>query len=339
MKPFMSYPIIGLAVFLTGCASTGSGGGSSAVSSNNTDSLTKKNEVYIGQFAVTFVTRDSGSAKSQSPMIRHNGSDYAKSNLVAKLSGVPESTFQAIADKAYQDFVADLEAKGFTVGNANDLKQVPEWGDLDPMDTPYQPSSVMPGFLNKGSQDKITYKAEPTYLFGVQTQAGQITPLPYQLADLSESVGKPVFAVNYTVHFAYFDSDTDYTIDYNDVAINGIERKTTTLSASVTLGQGIQVTSGSIAQFLVGPVGTFSDNGYVQLTDAVIVGGAYGENEDTTSGAQKAANAFSSALGMFSGRSSSTTEISINANPDYYEFGALKALDEANNRIVEQLTP
>lgn len=336
MNPFIVYPVIGLTVLLTGCAATGSSSGND-VSTSNIKSLEDKNEVYIGQFAVTFVTKDKGSATSQSPMIRGGGSEYAQSVLVANLKGIPNSTFQAIADQAYRDFVADLEAKGYTVGDSNDLKKVSEWNELEPLATPYTPSGLS-NLMSTSSQETLTFAGGPTTLFATPQQPGQITPLPYQLADLSESVGKPVLAVNYAVHFAYFDSDTDYTVNYVEEVPQG-GGTSTTLSASVTLGQGIQVISGAVAQFLVGPTGTFSDNGYVQLTSPVIVGGAYGRNEDTTSGSQKAANALSSALGFFSGKSSKTTEISVVANPAYYQYGALKAIDEANNRIAHELQP
>jgi hypothetical protein len=40
---------------------------------------------------------------------------------------------------------------------------------------------------------------------------------------------------------------------------------------------------------------------------------------------------------MVSGRSSSTTEITVNAVPEYYQEGALKVLTAANERIVNKL--
>ena len=51
----------------------------------------------------------------------------------------------------------------------------------------------------------------------------------------------------------------------------------------------------------------------------------------------KAANALSSALGFFSGSTSKTTEISVNANPDFYREGVLIAATATNDRIVSEL--
>ncbi|NVK73018.1 MAG: hypothetical protein HWE24_06010 [Oceanospirillaceae bacterium] len=327
-----------IVALLTGCATTGTGGSGKGdrLYSKNAETLDTRKDVYIAQFAVSFVTKDSGSSKSTSPMIRHSsGSEYAQSVLKAHLTGVPNSTFQKIADEAYNDFVADLTAKGFNVKPVSDLQKLKPWKKLDPLPVPYTPSGVS-SFMKNSSQDEVTFSASSLNLFSVPDQVGQVKPMPYAFSELAEAAGAPVFAINYKVHFAYFDKDTDYEVNYfKDVPLNG--GPSSTLSASVTLGQGIQVTTGSAAQFLVDSGGTFSDNGYVSLIDPVIVGGAYGRNEDTTSGSQKAANAFSSAVGFFTGGSTKTTEISVVATPEYYQYGAIKAIDMANNRIVDGL--
>ena len=330
----------GITALLTGCVTTGTGGGSGSgdrLYSTNTATLDTRKDVYVAQFAVSFVTKDSGSAKATSPMIRHSsGSEYAQSVLKARLTGVPNSTFQKITDEAYKDFVADLTAKGFNVKPVSDLKKLKPWNKLDPLPVPYTPSGLS-SFLNKSSQDEVVFSARSLNLYSVPDQAGQVKPMPYAFSELAEAAGAPVFAINYKVHFAYFDSDTDYEVNYfKDVPING--GPSTTLSASVTIGQGLQVTTGSAAQFFVDLGGTFSDNGYVSLVDPVIVGGAYGRNEDTTSDGQQVANALSSAVGFFTGGSTKTTEISVVATPEYYQYGALKAIDMANNRIVDGLT-
>ena len=151
-----------IATLLTGCASTGTGGGSSdQLNSKNAATLETQKDVYIAQFAVTFVTKDSASSKSTSPMIRNrSASEYAKSILSARLTGVPESTFQKIADEAYKDFVADLTAKGFNVKPVSDLQKLKPWQDLEALPLPYTPSGLS-GFLSKPSLEEITYSAKP----------------------------------------------------------------------------------------------------------------------------------------------------------------------------------
>lgn len=328
--------VVGIAALIVGCASVGGGGGGDRLESKNVATLGARKDVYVAQFAVSFVTKDSSSSKSVSPMIRQSsGSQYAKSTLKANLTGVPDTTFQKITDEAYADFVADLTAKGFNVRPVSDLQKLKPWKKLKPLAAPYTPSGLS-SFLKKSSPEQVTFSANSLNIYSVPDQVSQVKPMPYAFAELAEAAGAPVFAINYNVHFAYFDSDTDYEVNYfKDVPLGG--GTSTTLSASVAVGQGIQVTTGSAAQFLVDLGGTFSDNGYVSLKDPIVVGGAYGRNEDTTSGSQKAANAFSSAVGLFTGGSAKTTEISVVATPEYYRYGVLKAIDMANDRIVNGL--
>ncbi|WP_369985780.1 hypothetical protein [Thalassolituus sp.] len=321
-------PVIALALVLGGCASMGGGTAKSRLETHKLDAMDGKKEVYIGSLGVTFVTEDSSSSKATSPMIRHGASDYAKAHLRAKLSGVPEATMQAITDQVYADLVSKLQAQGYTVRNYADLSKNKRWNKIDKLESPYLPTgmSAFRGGLNK---DWPTYS--PT---GMDLIYAQKIANTFAIGEVADEIGVPVLAANYTVHFAYFDDDADYKVEYGKGAL-GQDRRT--LSASVALGQGIQVTSGSGLYFANEGAGSFADNGYIRLKDPIIVAGAYGENEDTTSGATKAVNAFSSLLGMVSGRSSSTTEITVNAVPEYYQEGALKVLTAANERIVNKL--
>lgn len=304
------------------------------VSTDDVEKLINKKAVYIGNFGVTFVIRDSSSSKSESPMIRHNSGDYAKANLVAKLSGLSNATFQAITDKAYADFVKDLEAQGYQVKNYADLQNNALFKNISALPTPHYPSPK--SLFQKMSDTKNLVAFAPSNMALLYDFEA---PYLGKLGELAEQLKTPVLSVNYKVHFAYFDKEADYKVDYIESVPLGSNRpqKTATLSASVSLGQGIQVVSGSKITVMQDNGGTFNKNSSVSLKDPVVVIGAYGRNEDTTSSATKAANALSSALGMFSGKTSSTTEISIVAEPKYYEFGALKVLDEANNRLVKAL--
>lgn len=319
---------ISLVVILTGCAS---GGSKSRVETRKTDVMSDKKEVYIGHFGITFITKDSGSSKSKSPMIRHtSASEYAKSVLTAKLTGVPQSRMQTITDKAYGNLVKDLEARGYKVLSYQDLQRKKAWSKLDKTGSPYTPS----GIFDSDNRGRTIFSPTGMPLLFDETEI----KYPYTLGSLAEDVGVPVLIASYTVHFAYFDKDADYTVNYfRDVPLSGGPSKE--LSASVTLGQGIQVLPKSSLHFVTEGAGSFSDNGYAWLEDPVIVAGAYGRNEDTTSDSTKAVNAFSSFVGLFTGGSTNKTEISVVANPDYYEFGVLKALDETNNRLANTLRP
>lgn len=318
------------AVF-AGCATTG-GGPESRVRADNVDSLVGQQSVYIGQFAVTFITKDKASARADSPMMS-DSSLYAQSTVTAELTGVPDEVFASIATKAYEDFVSDLTAKGFVVKDNQELMSNSDWSRLEPLESPYRPSglSKVAGFLGGDDQESVTFSADSLNLYTVPASAGMAAIMPVRVGNVAAETNTPIFMVNYVVHFAYFDTDTDFQRSYNDFTGD-------TVSAEVSLGQGIQAMSGSTAQFIVDGGGTFTKSGSVSLRDSVVVGGAYGTNEETTSGLGKAANAFSSFVGAFSSGSSQAIEMSVIANPEYFEAGALQALDEANNRIVGELS-
>lgn len=332
LKLMATLTVIG---FLAGCVTAGGGPSegtglqAKALNMNNITTMSGKKEVYIGHFGVKFVTQDKSSSKSSSPMLSSN-SNYAQAVLTAKLSGVPQSRFQSITDQAYVSFVKSLEARGYKVNAYSELKSHPRWARVSTLETPYSPNQAA-GFLKGEKRQSVGYSPTDMALVDLDAMMSKS-----ELSVIAQETKTPVLSVNYTIHFAYFDKKADYTIDYlKNVPTGGGPSET--LSASVGLGQGLQVISGSGIEFLVDQGGTFSHNGHAQLKDPVVVLGAYGSNEDTTSGLAEASNAFSSAVGMLTGKSSEYKEISVTANPSYYEYGVLSVLEEANLRLSNAL--
>lgn len=321
----------GAALLLGGCAT---GGGPKEASDSHSvkldthklDVMEGKQQVYIGNVGVTFITEDRSSSKASSPMIRHTSAgEYAKATLKASLTGVPGATMQAITDDIYADLKAKLEAQGYTVLSYSQLQQQKGWSKLKPLDMPYKPSS-MP-FSTQA--ESITYAPS-----GMELMTSRTSSNHFKIGDIAKDMGIPVLLASYTVHFAYFGEDANV---YHNYYGGPTGQGTTELKASVSLGQGIQVTAGSGLTFLNEGAGTFAKNGHIHLKDAIIVKGAYGENEDVTSTGMKAANALSSALGFFSGSSSKTTEIAVKANPEFYKEGVMIAASATNDRIVSEL--
>jgi len=331
---------------LAGCATGGDPSGAAAskkarVDSKNVPSLTSSKEVYVTDFRVTFITSDSGSAESKSPLLFRggDGNDGATAILSAKLMGVRQETLQAITDQAYADFLARLADKGYRTLDRSQLDNIDAWKKVKTMTSPNPPFDISDGniggktFLSSDKTRKITFA--PSGMPLVKTSEQNL--VPYSYGKTAGKAGKPLVRAHYTIHFAYFGSETDYDIDYNAVDMLGREGKRQTFSASVSLGQGIQVIPGAAIEFTVDEGGTFSKSGYVSLKDPVVIGGNYGTNLDTTSSASKAVNALSSLLGTFSGSTSSTKEITIKANPEFYARGVQTALGEANTRLFSGL--
>ena len=327
---------------VTACASPGDPTGAEAskrgrVDSKNTQNIADKKQVYIGDFRVSFILRDKDGTTAKNSMFdrRADKGDYAKSFMSARLTGVSEDVFQQITDQAYEDFRQRLAASAYTVLNRSGLEASKAWNKVSKEESPNPPyakafdnstsSKLMKGVLGVGHVDAITFAPSSMEM----VKASSTMMFPYQYGVASEEVGKPLVSAHYTVHFAWFGGESDVTMNY---LTN--ERE---MSAETTMGQGIQVIPGAAVVFTLDQGGTFSKSGYVSLKDPVVVAGAYGVNEDTTSGATKAVNALSSTLGFFSGKTTSSKEISVKATPAYYKQGVLRALSEANGRLLKEL--
>lgn len=322
--------IIFSAVILTLISACAGVGGSAKqvdpIAVTNTANFAGQNTVLIGEFSVTFVTFDKTSATAKSSMFSSD-TGYASSAIRAKLEGVPDDVMQSITDAAYQDFTAQLRANGYTIGDESALKGNATWQKMKYDDSPRKTTSSFK-IVTGGSREDATFA--PTGKKLLSKNIGGV--IPYQAYDAANQLQLPVINANYVVHFVYFGSETEYRSNaYSD--IKGAE-----YSAEVSVGQGIQVVPGSGINWMRGVTSTFSDpNGQILIQAPVVIPGAYGNSEDSTSGMQKAANVFSSILGAVSGGSSSSKDINITANPSEYKVKASAALTEANKRVIGAL--
>lgn len=319
--------IIFISAFLFGCGSMGGSKQLDPLFLTNTEVIAGENKVLLGDFRIKFITFDKSSSKSESPMFSSD-SGYAKSTLRAELVGVSESVMQEITDTAYQDFISQLKSAGYTIENEKTLSSNSLWNDIDTEDGPIKVESSFELWTG-GSEESTTLPPSGKSLL----EFSMGNTMPYNVYAAADDIGMPIVNVNYTVHFVYFGSETDYKSNAH-TDIKGAE-----YSAEVSLGQGIQVITGSNVEFARGLTSTFNQpNATISIGAPVVVPGAYGTNEDVTSGLQQFANAFSSIVGFFSGGSQSAKEINITADPDIYATHAKKALIGANKRITDALT-
>ena len=79
--------------------------------------------VAIAGFRVAFITGDTASAQVRGSYMPGRDTAGASSTLVVNLSGVGPSTLQALTDKAYADFIAQLRLAGRELVPADELKE------------------------------------------------------------------------------------------------------------------------------------------------------------------------------------------------------------------------
>lgn len=313
-------------LFLVACAGVATKKEAEPVLLDNPAVFAGKNEVILGDFRVTFVTFDKASAVAESPMFSSDRG-YARTSLRARLVDVPESVMQSLTDKVYGDFIASLSAKGYRLADASVLAGNTEWQKMKTLPSPQIAASSFKA-ITGGSQESATFAPTGRSLIDLNVAKA----MPYHAYFAAEQIGTPILSVHYTVHFVYFGSETDYTSNA------AYDYKGAEYSAEVTAGQGIQVMPGSGVEWMMGAAGTFNNpNGKVTLGAPVLIPGPFGISKDATSGMQKAANVFSSALGMVSGGSSSAKDIEIKADPTRYAANVEKALLETNQRLLSSL--
>ncbi len=311
------------ACLLAGCATGGGQKAAEPVAVVEPKNFAGQNTLYVGDFRVTFVTFDKSSAKAESPMFSSDRG-YARSTLRATLNGVSDEMMQAITDEAYRDFVSRLAQNGYTLGPDSTLQQNRQWSKINFEDSPLKNTSSFK-LVTGGNREDASFA--PTGRQLVEMNRGGT--MPYNAYYAAKEMDDPIINVNYVVHFVYFGSETDYqSNDFYDY--KGAE-----YSAEVSAGQGIQVVPGSGIELMRGVDGTFSKpNGRITINAPVVITGPFGKMADSTSGFQKAANTFSSIMGMGSGKASSAKDITVNATPAIYRERALAVLKEANTRLL-----
>ena len=284
--------------------------------------------VVIGAFNVGFIFSSVDNTKTTGGMIgAFGGTTKAKSVL----EGVTPAMMQTIADAAYVDFKAQLEAKGFTVNDAAALFASPAFSRVKPVASPYDASLQ----LDKKSTGKASYyKAGP--IPALVMMPGDVTASGFSGMGMAMSAGNTQYAMSeHAKASGNAVIDVTYLIDFSDAKRPG----------AFSFGGGISITSGmSIVDDYskMNVVGASGKTATITLKQPVAVEGDFAEMRDSTKGAgvQKAANILGglAAAGGFGGlKFGKTKTFTFTAKPGVYEEGAIKAATLANTRLVDQL--
>lgn len=317
-------------MLLTGCASSGSNSSVKdeakiSIEVERADAFKGKKNVAIGNFSVTFVTLDIASAVATDPNFFSSDNGYASSSLRATLSGVDDSIFQAITDSIYADFKRKLTAAGYTLLEPSQLADLKSYSKVKFENSPVHRKSRLK-FISGAKREDAVFA--PSGMQIVKS-LGKLNVLPYVMYDIAGNEKISILNVNYTVNFAGFNTNTDFSNGYNG----------SSYSATVSMGQNVQAEAKSTSLIMAnGLESTFSHpNGELKLIRSLSTAKPFGTATDVTSGLDKFANVFSSVMGAFSGGSSSTKKINIQADPAKYQALANEALLNINQRFVERM--
>ena len=285
-------------------------------------------QVVIGAFNVGFIFSSIDNTKTTGGMIgAFGGMTRAKSVL----EGVTPEMMQAITDAAYADFKTQLEAKGFTVGDAAAMFASPSFARVKPVASPYA-ASVQ---LDKKSTGKATYY-KPGAVPALVMLPGDVTASGFSGMGMAMSAGNTQYGMSqHAKASGQAVVDVIYLIDFSDAKRPG----------AFSFGGGLKVTSGmSIVDDYskMNVVATSGKTATITLNQPVAVEGDFAEMKDATKGGgvQKAANIMGglAAAGGFGGlKFGKSKTFTFTARPGVYEEGAIKAATLANARLVDQL--
>ncbi len=283
--------------------------------------------IVIGAFNVGFIFQSIDNTKATGGMIgAFGGTTKAKSELV----GVTPQMMQLITDAAYEDFKAQLTARGFTVADPAAMFSHSEFQRVKMVTAPYA-ANVQ---LDKKSTGKATYY-KPTALPGQFMLPGDITASGMSGIGMSMSAGTNQYGVTqFTKAAGQSVIDVIYLIDFSDVKRPG----------AFSFGGGLNVNSGMSVVDDYSKLNLVNAEGKVAtitFKQPVAVEGDFAAMEDTTkdAGVQKAANilgGLAAARGFGGLKFGKTKTFTFTAKPDY-ELGATKAATLANTRLVDQL--
>ncbi len=284
-------------------------------------------DVVIGSFTVGFLMEKTDTARAGGGLLGGRGGG-GRSTARQFLGGVTPAELQAITDAAYEDFKAQVAARGLSVSAGADLLSSPAYAKVKPVAAPYEAAVA----FGSDAKAKATYFA-PTelrqlVLYPGDVMAGGLGAIGMNMAAGQAQMG----ATNYAKSAGKSVVNILYLIDFADAEKYGGWFRS---SSAVKVKAGLAVAPGSSRLTLFSPGGKV---GSIALNDPVAIGGDFAEVSDTTSGSAKAAEAVGNVIGFLGGvGTSKSRRYTFAAQPALYSAAAVEAAKQTNTRLVERL--
>lgn len=334
-------PLLALSFVLAGCAVTAQQdgvmeaqnrkGGFMGLSSNDTvevqteAAFKERRKVVIGGFKVGF--NDSKRMANKAGGGLMGGGFGGKSTGLVKLEGVTDTERQAITDAAYKDFVAALEAQGYTVVPRSELTADKDFAGAKSYSFPYAVDDS--GFLSE--YGTATYYSPAAIGAEQPVFAGDIAGMTGGFGFSNPAVA----AAKYGEQTGIAVLNVSYLVDFAGAGGHGGKFSAT---SSLKVGQLLSVDQGRLG-LTAGQMGTFSTAvGAMTLGQPVPSAQEFATIEETSTGADKgietATNIASALLG---GGTNQTRKFVYRADAGKFKVAAIDALKDANGRFVGKM--
>jgi hypothetical protein len=284
--------------------------------------LAGTNQVVVGAFKVGFAESSKQTRQAGGGLLGSGTGGRAQGNV--RLDGVSEDLKKAITEAAYNDFVAQLKSKGFTVVNSSQFFGSKQYSGVKKYDFPYVMDNS--GFLS--SYGRTTFY-QPS-AFGAQgimfmndiqgvTGGFGFSNGDMSAAEFSKETGIPVVSATYIVDFA---------------AAGGHGGKWSS-SASVQVGQSLAVTSGTV-KFVKDMTSTFNSGAAaISLGQPIESGQEFGQVVEETSTANRAVQETANVLSvLMGGGTNRAKDFVVHADPSLYKAQSLSVLKLTNEALI-----
>ncbi len=282
-------------------------------------------KVVIGQFTVGFVMERKDSAKAGGGLLG-NGMG-GRSTTRSTLSGVGPAEMQQVADAAYADFVAKLQAAGFEVVDRAPLAAHPKIASAKAQTAPHEATTVT-GRDDKAKVMFVSASATaPLRMMMGDTVAtgfgafGAMGGMGVQMAQTEFAKANGVSVVNAIYYVDFADSD-----EYG-----GWFRSSSAVKVKGSLAMLPDQTKITV-------VGPKYKNGILALANPVAVGGDFFTAANTTSTGSKVSQGLANAIGILGGvGTNSSKRYTFTAQPATFVPGAIEAARDANEAFIGKL--
>lgn len=296
--------------------------------------------VAVAGFRVAFVTKNAASAASRAAFSNMGHStggirtvtQSANARVDVELQNIDAARMQAIADQAYADFMAALQASGRPVVPMAEMQASAGWAQIErtPADKPYETSPT-------GTKKHYTFvspQALPLWFGHFDTPLGDRAPFALgnwrALNQISVDTGAVVVVPQLVVDFAEVSTSG-----------NSLWRKSAEVGAKS--GMSIEALNTKLLVFHA-KIAMAGDLGAANLKEALPLPGEFGEFVDITDESTKTgvavANALSTALTMLSGTQGTVRSVqkqALKAQPDAYQGLALDGARRVGGLFVKAI--
>ncbi|MBD3729955.1 MAG: hypothetical protein IE933_09635 [Sphingomonadales bacterium] len=286
-------------------------------------------QVAVVAFNVGFIFESvDATAATGGLMGAFGGTTKAKSELV----GVTPEMMQAIADAAYADFVAQLEARGFTVVDPATVFSDPAFAKVKGADSPVEIKLA----LEKKSKGKAVFY-KPSQLPIQVLLAGDFQGSGMSSMGLNMTAGQNSYQVASWAKSANVAAiDATYLIDFSDQ-----KRPGAFSFGGLKVNANLSVVPGFSRVTAIGPNGKTNElvlgQPYSVDGDFIEVADASSSGEKTTQAAANVAGGVAAVFGLGGLRFGKTRKFEFTAKPGNYEEGATKAASLANEQVTAAL--